>query len=166
MSITTDAYPASFAEPGFTETELGAWRGLLRAHAALVKRLDADLESISGLPLTSLEVLRTLGEAPGGRMRMCDLACAVMLSRSGLSRLVDRLERDGLLCRLSCEQDARGAYAALTDAGRGRLAATDEAYQTSVRAHFLAHFSDEEQAMLGAFWQRVAPATTAPCGCD
>ncbi|HEX4109468.1 MAG TPA: MarR family transcriptional regulator [Solirubrobacteraceae bacterium] len=136
---------------------------MLRSHACLVKRLDIELEAVSGLPLTSLEVLRHLRSAPDGRMRMCDLACSVMLSRSGLTRLVDRLERDGLLCRKSCDHDARGAYAALTDAGRERLDAAHETYIGAVREHFLSRFTSAEMRLLGEFWTRVAPAN-APCG--
>ncbi len=83
--------------------ELGerAWRGLLRTHACLVKRLDAELERAHGLPMSSYEVLHHLAQASRGRMRMRDLAEHAQLSRSGLTRLVDRLERDGLLYRCS-----------------------------------------------------------------
>ena len=103
------------------EVELRAWRGLLRAHATLDKRLDAELESAHGLPLTSYEVLLHLSKSEGRKMRMCDVAESVLLSRSGLTRLVDRLERDGYVERVSCADDARGAYARLTDAGREKL---------------------------------------------
>src|ERR1041384_3884300 len=84
-------------EPG-----LRAWRGLLRTHACLVKRLDAELERHHGLPMSSFEVLHHLASAERGRMRMRDLADHAQLSRSGLTRLVDRLEREGLLNRCSC----------------------------------------------------------------
>src|SRR6202171_5032832 len=101
--------------PGEQETltagELRAWRGLLRAHACLAKRLDAALEHAHGLPMTSYEVLHHLEEASSSRMRMCDLAAQAQLSRSGLTRLVDRLAREGLLERCSCEHDARGSFA-------------------------------------------------------
>src|SRR5436305_10604378 len=103
-------------------TDLRAWRGLVRAHACLVKRLDAQLEAEHGVPLSSYEVLNRLSGADGGKLRMHDIAASVLLSRSGLTRLVDRLERDGLVERCSCEHDARGAYAVLTDGGRARLA--------------------------------------------
>ncbi len=85
-----------------SEAELRAWRGLLRAHASLAKRLESRLEREHGLQLSSYEVLQHLIDAPGGRMRMCDLAERAQLSRSGLTRLVDRLERDELLGRCSC----------------------------------------------------------------
>src|SRR5215212_5908909 len=77
--------------------ELGAWRGLLRVHTALVKALDAELAAAHNLPLSSYEVLITLESAPNRKRRMAELADSVLLSRSGMTRLVDRLERDGLL---------------------------------------------------------------------
>jgi DNA-binding MarR family transcriptional regulator len=135
--------------------ELRAWRGLLRVHAALSKELDAQLEAEHGLPLTSYEVLMYLSDAEGGRMRMHDLASSVLLSRSGLTRLVDRLERDGYLERCSCAHDARGAFAVLTPAGRQKLEAARETHLAGVRELFLSHFSDEQLDMLGEGWERV-----------
>src|SRR3954451_7390681 len=97
--------------------ELAAWRGFLRVHASLMKALDGELEAAHGLPLTSYEVLIYLAEQPEGKLRMRDLADKVLLSRSGLSRLADRLERAGLVEREPCPDDARGAFAVLTAAG-------------------------------------------------
>jgi DNA-binding MarR family transcriptional regulator len=144
-----------------SEAELRAWRGLLRAHASLAKRLESRLEREHGLQLSSYEVLQYLIDAPGGRMRMCDLAEQAQLSRSGLTRLVDRLERDELLGRCSCEHDARGAYACLTDHGRERLDAARGTHRAVVREHFLSHFSEGELEALGKMWERV---TAGCCG--
>ena len=138
--------------------ELRAWRGLLRVHAQLSKALDAQLEAAHGLPLTSYEVLMYLSDAEGGRMRMNDLAASVLLSRSGLTRLVDRLEREGYLERCSCAHDARGAFAVLTQAGREKLDATRETHLAGVRELFLGHFTPEELDMLGDAWERVLKA--------
>jgi DNA-binding MarR family transcriptional regulator len=137
------------------EAELRAWRGLLRAHASLAKRLEGRLEREHGLQLSSYEVLQHLIDAPGGRMRMCDLAEQAQLSRSGLTRLVDRLERDELLGRCSCEQDARGAFACLTERGRERLAAARGTHRAVVREHFLSHFSQRELEALGRMCERI-----------
>src|SRR6202020_2209818 len=123
-----------------SEAELRASRGLLRAHASLAKRLESRLEREHGLQLSSYEVLQHLIDAPGGRMRMCDLAEQAQLSRSGLTRLVDRLERDELLGRCSCEHDARGAYACLTELGRQRLCAARGTHLGVVRQQFLSRF--------------------------
>jgi DNA-binding MarR family transcriptional regulator len=138
------------AEPG-----LRAWRGLLRSHACLVKRLDAELERCHGLPMSSFEVLHHLASADDGRMRMRELAERAQLSRSGLTRLVDRLERDGYLERCSCAHDARGAFAVLTPAGREKLAAARETHLAGVRELFLRHFSEEDLELLGDRWEHV-----------
>jgi DNA-binding MarR family transcriptional regulator len=139
-----------------TPPELRAWRGLLRAHATLVKALDAELVAGHGIGLTSYEVLLYLGESPDGRMRMHDLAASVLLSRSGLTRLVDRLERDGLLERCACEADARGAYAVLTGQGRSKLDAARRTHLEGVRRHFLAKLGEEELDTLGGAWDKVS----------
>ena len=150
-----------------TDAELGAWRGLLRTHAMLVKRLDAELEAAHGLPLTSYEVLLHLADAPERKMRMCDVADSVLLSRSGLTRLIDRLERDGFVERVSCADDARGAFAQLTDEGLAKLQSARSTHLDGIREHFLQHFSAAELELLGDAWSRVA-GTAAQAGpaCD
>jgi DNA-binding MarR family transcriptional regulator len=90
-------------------------------------------------------------------MRMCDLADSVHLSRSGLTRLVDRLEREGLLCRACCTADARGSYAVLTEDGEHRLAEARPTHLAGVRRDFVARFSPEELEMLAGLWERVLP---------
>jgi DNA-binding MarR family transcriptional regulator len=140
-----------------SDRELRAWRGLLRVHTALVKALDAQLEAEHGLQLSSYEVLMYLADAEDQRMRMCDLASSILLSRSGLTRLVDRLARDGLLERVACADDARGAFARLTPSGRERLAAARATHLAGVRALFLERFSAEELDLLGDAWERVLP---------
>jgi len=144
-----------------SEGELAALRGLMRAHASLSKRLDAELERAHGLPLSSYEVLRHLEDAEANRMRMCDLAERAQLSRSGLTRLVDRLERDGLLVRCTCDHDARGAYACLTELGQERLADARGTHLAVVREQFLSRFSEPELGALAEMWDRIAPC----CGC-
>jgi DNA-binding MarR family transcriptional regulator len=156
--------PATETRP-LTDSELRAWRGLLRAHASMVKRLDAELESAHGLAVTSYEVLLHLHHADGRKMRMCDVAESVLLSRSGLTRLVDRLERDGLVERVSCPDDARGAYARLTDAGREKLEEASATHLAGVREHFLSHLGEAQLAVLGDAFDAVAPAGGAPA-CD
>lgn len=140
---------------GLDERELRAWRGMLRVHATLTKALDAQLEDEHGLPLTSYEVLLYCGHADGHKMRMCDLAESVLLSRSGLTRLVDRLERDGLLVRESCSADARGAFAKLTPAGERKLAEARAAHLQGVRDLFLSRLTPEQQDLLGEAWDAV-----------
>ena len=150
-----------------TATELGAWRGLLRTHAMLVKRLDAELEATHGLPLTSYEVLLHLSHADERKMRMCDVAESVLLSRSGLTRLIDRLERDGFVERVSCADDARGAFARLTEDGLAKLQSARGTHLDGIREHFLKHFSAAELELLGDAWTRVtgSAAQSGPA-CD
>jgi DNA-binding MarR family transcriptional regulator len=136
------------------EVEHAAWRGLVRVHATLVKELDAELEARHGLPLTSYEVLRSLRKAPDGKLRMAELAEHALLSRSGMTRLIDRLEREGMVGRSSCDKDGRGCYAVLTEQGR---AAVDEArttYIAVVRSGFIRHFSIDEMQDLAALLAR------------
>jgi DNA-binding MarR family transcriptional regulator len=135
--------------------ELRAWRGLLRTYAQLTKALDAELEAVHGLPLTSYEVLMHIADADGEQMRMHDIASSILLSRSGLTRLVDRLERDGLVRRQSCSSDARGSFACLTEKGRTTLDAARDTHLAGVRALFLSRFTPDEQQQLAAFWDRV-----------
>ena len=144
-----------------TPTELAAWRGLLRSHAALVRDLDAELHARHDLSLHEYEVLLTLAAAPDGRMRMSELATAVVLSQSGLTRLVDRLVRDGSVARVRCEGDRRGQNAELTDAGRRRYGEARITHLADVRSRFLSHFNEAELEILGAFWERISPGATA-----
>jgi DNA-binding MarR family transcriptional regulator len=138
-------------------TELGAWRGLLRVHAALVKALDAELSAAHDLPLSSYEVLITLEAAPGHKRRMAELADSVLLSRSGMTRLVDRLEREGLLVRDTCTDDGRGCFAVLTERGAELLAQARPTHLDGVRERFLTHFTEDELNQLAEFWERVLP---------
>src|SRR5215813_4990601 len=103
------------------EAHLAAWRAFLKAHARLVDLIDHDLVAAKRLPLSSYDVLIELYEAPERRLRMHELAERVVLSRSGLTRLVDRLEAEGYLTRDPCKTDRRGAYAVLTEQGREAL---------------------------------------------
>jgi DNA-binding MarR family transcriptional regulator len=158
--MATAARPAQ--DEALSELELGAWRGMLRVHAQLVKALDANLEAAHGLPLSHYDVLVQVESAPSQRMRMCELADGVLLSRSGLTRLVDRMARDGLLERCACEDDARGSFACLTPAGKARLEAARPTHRAAVRALFLQAFTDAELEQFAGLWQRVRPAASPP----
>ena len=144
-----------------TRTELGAWRGMLRVHSALVKALDAELLAAHGLPLTSYEVLINLQAAPGRRRRMSELAESVLLSRSGTTRLVDRLERDGLLERDTCDSDGRGCFAVLTDRGEELLSQARATHLEGVRERFLRHFQPDELEQMATWWDRALPGAAA-----
>ena len=142
--------------------ELGAWRGLLRVHTALVKALDAELTAEHDLPLSSYEVLITLESAPDHKRRMAELADSVLLSRSGMTRLVDRLAKEELLERDLCTDDGRGCYAVLTDKGAELLATARPTHLDGVRERFLSHFSEDELRLFADCWDRVLPGASAP----
>lgn len=151
MQPTTETPKA----PAFTELELDAWRGFLRTHSVLLRELDDELTQRHALPISSYDVLVQLDEAPEGRLRMSALAEAVLLSRSGLSRLVTRLESQGLIERLDCPNDARGSFAAITTAGRERLDEARVTHRAGVRARFLDHLGERELRQLAKVWSRL-----------
>lgn len=140
-----------------SKAELGAWRGFLRVHSSLIRALDAELVTAHDLPLRSYEVLVHLSDAPGRRLRMTDLSRSVLLSASGVTRLVDRLEVQGLVCRSRCRLDGRGFWAELTEAGAAKLAAARPTHLAGVRRLFLAHVDDRELAALACLWERLLP---------
>jgi DNA-binding MarR family transcriptional regulator len=158
MTVTTGTSTSRERRSGgakLSELELDAWRNFLRVHATLTRELDEELRRAHGLPLTSYDVLVNLEGAPDRQMRMSELADAVLLSRSGLTRLVERLEREGLLARADCPGDARGSFAVLTDAGMLRLAEARKTHLAGVRERFLSAFSGEELEQLGDNWRRL-----------
>jgi DNA-binding MarR family transcriptional regulator len=142
--------------PELTEQHLAAWRGLLNAHATAVGAIERDLDAAGYIPLTWYDVLVALSEAPGQRLRLHELADSVVLSRSGLTRLVDRLEAAGLLCREACPTDRRGAFAVLTDEGRATLLRTWPAYARGIADYFARYLSTEEADAVAAALERVA----------
>ena len=138
-----------------TPTELAAWRGMLETHATLIAQLDAELARDQGLPLTSYEVLISLADADSERLRMGELAERLLLSRSGITRLVDRLERQGLVERQRCDDDGRGFFAAITTEGKRRLVTARPAHLDGVRRHFLSRLRPADLDALAGAWRRV-----------
>ena len=151
-----------------TEAELGAWRAFLRAHAQITRALEADLVAEHDLPLPSYDVLLQLAESPGRRLRMTELADRVLLSRSGLTRLVDRLEREGLVERAACPNDARGTHAVLTDAGLDRLRGAAPTHLRGVAEHVTGRLTADEVGQLRALMQKLlteqGPLPDSDCG--
>src|SRR4051794_30319630 len=139
------------------ERELAAWRGFLRTHARLVHELDAELQAQSGLALTAYEVLMYLLDAPGMRLRMSELADRLLLTAGGVTRLVERLTRAGLVRKEPCLDDRRGFYATLTELGEERACAARAVHLAGVRRRFLEHLEPRQLDQLAAVWARVAP---------
>lgn len=141
--------------PAFTDLELDAWRGFLRTYSTLVRELDDELTRRHGLPISSYDVLVQLDEAPDGRLRMSALADAVLLSRSGLSRLVTRLEGQGLIERMDCTNDARGSFAAITQEGRERLDEARVTHRAGVRDRYFSRLAERDLRNLAKAWGRL-----------
>jgi DNA-binding MarR family transcriptional regulator len=137
------------------DLERRAWRAFLRSHACIVRRLEADLMARHKLPLAEFDVLCALALADGQQLRMSELADRVMLSRAGITRLIDRLVTDGLVARDRCAVDARGAYAVLTERGRSRVEEVTPGHLDSVRTFFVGTFSETELARLAELLERV-----------
>ncbi len=135
--------------------ELAAWRGLLQVHARTTHALDAEMRREHGLSLSAYEVLMFLGDAPGQRLRMAEIADRVLISRSGCTRVVDRLVELGLVIRCAAEDDGRGAFAQLTAAGAERLRAARRTHHEGVRRCFLDRLDASDQLALGDAWARI-----------
>lgn len=134
------------------------WRAFLRVHAAVTRTLEAELLAEHDLPLSFYDVLVQLSEAPERRLRMTELAERVLLSRSGLSRLVDRMERDDLVRRQACDGDGRGMFAVLTDAGFARLRAAAPTHLRGIATHMTDRLSGPELAAFGHLLGRLDPS--------
>jgi DNA-binding MarR family transcriptional regulator len=140
-----------------TPEQLVAWRTLLIAHAQVTRRLEAELAAEHDLPLASYDVLVQLAEVPGRSLRMIELADRVLLSRSGLSRLVDRLVREGLVERAPCLEDARGTLAVLTPAGLQRLREASVTHLRGVHDHVTSRLDDLELSELARLLTKLTP---------
>ena len=135
--------------------ERAAWSGFIRAHSSIVRELDAELRAAHGLPLSSFDVLVQLSLASNGRMQMHELAEAVHISRSGLTRLVDRLERQGLIERHRGERDPRRVFACITRSGLERLAETTPTHLAGVRRRFLERLTRTQMSQLAVVWNQL-----------
>jgi DNA-binding MarR family transcriptional regulator len=138
---------------------LDAWRAFLGAHARLFRRLDAELRTEHDLSLPEYDALLHLAEAPGRRVRMSRLAALVLLSKSGVTRLIDRLEADGSVERLQCSHDARGAEAVLTDEGLNRLRAASTTHLRGIERYFMDVLDGSELDMIERTMNAVSRAT-------
>jgi DNA-binding MarR family transcriptional regulator len=139
-------------------TALDAWRSYLQSHASIVRELDAELATEHGITTRDYEVLLYLAQAGERRLPMSTLAASTMLTRSGITRLVDGLVREGLIERVSCPSDARISYARLTDAGYNKLRDAGCTHVASIQRLFLEHFTPEEIDQLASLLSRLPGA--------
>jgi DNA-binding MarR family transcriptional regulator len=142
--------------PELSDQQFEAWKAFIRAQAEVIQTLSRELEAEQGLPLTFYDVLIQLSLA-GGRLRMSELADAVVLSRSGVTRLVDRMVRQGLVRREACPEDRRSMYAAITPDGKRAMTRARPVHLRGVAEHFGRHLSDEEAKTIAAALGRMAP---------
>jgi DNA-binding MarR family transcriptional regulator len=141
----------------FSDDELAAWHGLLTLYSGVMRDLDRGLLASHQLSVREFDVLITLANAPDDRLRMSDLAQRVMLTPSGLTRLVERLERAHLVARQADPDDARSFRAGLTDQGAQRLDEARATHNAVIRSHFTDRLSVGELQELGAIWGKVVP---------
>jgi DNA-binding MarR family transcriptional regulator len=144
-----------------TDAELFAWRSFLGSHTAILRALDADLVSEHRITARDYEAMLYLEQAPDRRLPMSALAEGTMLTRSGITRLIDGLVNAGLVRRVSCQEDARVSYAQLTDGGREKLVAAGVTHVAGIRRQFLEHFSLTETELLAALLARLPGAPLA-----
>ena len=137
------------------------WRRFVETHAAIVRKLDEDLRANSGLTLSSFEVLYELVRAPGNRLRMAELADKLLFTRSGVTRLVDRLQRDDLVVRSDCDHDGRGVYAMLTKQGFDTFESACGPHIDGVRRLFFDRLDGWEDVLLRLLHQ-LTPEKKAP----
>ena len=138
-----------------------AWASVLRVHAAVVPRLERELAAV-GMPLSWYDVLLELNSAPDRRLRMTELGAKAVLSRERVSRVVDELERAGLVRREPNPDDRRSLFAVLTEEGRERLRAAAPAYLAGIEEHYTRHLDDEEIGVLSRALTRVLEAEESP----
>lgn len=134
---------------------LAAWARLLRAHASATRELSSQLQAEHGLTINDYECLLLLSHAEGGAMRRIDLAGSLLLTPSGVTRLLDGLQAAGYVCKGACTSDARVSYAVLTDEGRRKLEEASQSHLASVAELFGGRFSEEELATLADLLGRL-----------
>jgi len=163
-SSVEDAAGRAAASVGLDAAHMAAWRSFMEAHARVLTQLSRELKDEESLPLTWYDVLVQLSEADDRRLRMQELADRVLLSQSGLTRLVDRMERAGLVERFRCADDGRGLFAQLTPEGLTVLRRTYPTHLRGVREWFADALSPEEADLLASALGRIARNARPPVG--
>jgi DNA-binding MarR family transcriptional regulator len=159
---------ATASTAGLEGSGLDAWRSFLQSHASILRALDAELVADHGLTARDYEVLLYLAQAPDRKLAMSALAERTMLTRSGITRLVDGLVQAGFVERIACPQDARVSYASLTAAGYNKLREAGRTHVASINRLFLSNYSSDEIEQLAALLGRLpgAGAGEAQCTVD
>ena len=140
---------------GFTEIEQNAWGGFLGVYARMNRMIEEDLQSHSHITHVEFEILLRLSWNENHRVRIQDLAAESILTRSGVSRVVERLEKAGLVIREEAPEDRRGAYAVLTKEGGTRFQVAIKKHVDFVKKNFLSYYTKDELKQMGEFWSRL-----------
>jgi DNA-binding MarR family transcriptional regulator len=148
------------------EQIVSPWRALLRAQKAVLDLLAREMEAATGLPLGWYEVLLHLQESPSGRLRMHELADSLLLSRSAVTRFVDRMESADLVERVQCPSDRRGLELVMTASGRQLFRKAGRVHLRGIQEHFAEHLTSEESAVLERAMTRVLEAAAATSDAD
>ena len=146
--------------------EMQVWQAFLRASTRLLERLDADLEARFRMSLADYEILHYLADEPTGALRMTELAAQTLVSRSGLTRRLDRLVRSGLVARRNCPTDRRGVLAVITPEGRERLEAAAPTHVDGVRRHFVEQLRGQDLRALASSLNAVVASAECRATAD
>jgi DNA-binding MarR family transcriptional regulator len=152
MTVTEGARSRLSAD----DPRIEPWRAFLQAHARVTRRLDEELRAEHDLSLAEYDALLTIAAAPDRRIRMRQLADRVILSKSGVTRLIDRLVLDGLVQRDACLSDARGAEAVLTTAGLDRLRRASRTHLRGIEEHFISAVDEDDLSIIERSMRAVA----------
>ena len=150
--------------PGPRDPRLEPWRTFLYAHASIRRQLERELQAEQGMSMGEYELLLLLAYSPDRRQRMSEIADSMVLSRSGATRLIDRLEAQGLVARVSCDTDRRGQWAHITPDGYDRLRRAAPTHLRGIAEHFLDRIPAEDLEALGRILLRVTPEGEPPPG--
>jgi DNA-binding MarR family transcriptional regulator len=161
--VTTAEKSERRRTPRLDEEEIAAWRAFLRSHSLMLRQIEADLAQAGLPPLGWYDVLWALYEAPGNHLQPSALADAIVLSRSGLSRMIDRIEEAGCVRRRPCPGDRRAIHVELTDEGRRMLSEMWPVYARGVADHFLPALGEHSCTLRQAL-ESVAESVRRPAG--
>jgi DNA-binding MarR family transcriptional regulator len=141
------------------EDQLAVWRAFVNVHAAVIRRIEKDLADRHQVPLIWYDVLVALYQSPGKKLRMTELADKVVLTPSGLTRLVERLEKEGLVRRERTEEDRRGSYTVLTREGKRAFLQAWPTYEQGIRQYFIELLTEDECKTIGEGLSRIYQAS-------
>jgi DNA-binding MarR family transcriptional regulator len=138
------------------EDQLAVWRAFVNAHAGVIRKIEKDLAERHQVPLIWYDVLVALYQSPGKKLRMTELADKVVLTPSGITRLVEKLEKEGLVRRERTEEDRRGAYTVLTREGKRAFLKAWPTYEQGIQQYFVSQLSEDECRIVGDGLNRIA----------